>query len=211
MTIEYISLLITLTISTFAVVIVSITGSYQIWKTSVLKTWKPFWGAKELTSGRKWSSELNEGKYIRKEKFPLSSTVLSFLTDAWHLAITVIIIGFSVSGYLTAIIYEAGKDFNALWNLLNVWILTYGIIFNYLYHYKLVSANYKSRKALPKWQELTGIGVVITLVLASASLLQHGYITTGWTFLYIIAPVFAIIAINAVVNVGGWILNLFKR
>jgi len=207
----YISLLAALIVSVFAIVIQSITSSSQIWKTTILTRWSPYWGSKDLTSGKKWSNELTDGQFRRKEAFPFSSTLLVWITDAWHLSVILSYIGSGIAGYLAAYIWITQPNFETFWYLSNIWIITYGVVFNYSYHYGLVKKEYKKAKALPKWQEVLGKATILVVALSNALLLQHGIISTGWGFLYIFAPITIIIAVLAIKNAGGFLLNLLIK
>lgn len=80
----YLILFILLSLLTGTAKAIKDTLSLQVlFENSALTRWRSSWfDSKETTWGRKWRA----GKRENGEAFPLSSTVLVFLTDAWHMA-----------------------------------------------------------------------------------------------------------------------------
>lgn len=66
------------------------------------------WWDNQLSWRNKWKIE--NGKVTRSERFPLSSTVLVFLTDAWHLFDLAFMLSFAVGVWIAPI--------NPIWSIM---------------------------------------------------------------------------------------------
>jgi hypothetical protein len=70
------------------------------WSTSKFKQWgfNREWWDNQISWRNKWKTD---GVWVsQKEKFPLSSTVLVFITDAWHCSDLIFILSFAVGVWL---------------------------------------------------------------------------------------------------------------
>ncbi len=199
-----ITIIILLTLGAISVSVFSITGSHEVWKRSLLQKFGSYWESKTYSSVNKWKN----GRKSEGERFPFSSTLLSCITDAWHMGVLLTIVSFSAAGILTGLQLAGNENIGDLVQMIMLWIITYAFVFNFTYHYVLLDDS------IPAWQIF--LGVFSCLVIGALGL-QFGLFDNGWIFLWIIAPVFVYIALAALLTVIGlfrklglYILKAFK-
>jgi hypothetical protein len=93
------------------------------WSTSKFKKWgfNREWWDNQISWRNKWKIE--NGIVSQKEKFPLSSTVLVFVTDAWHCFDLIFMLSLSIGMWLSPI--------NPIWSIVLV-LATFQTVYSLL-------------------------------------------------------------------------------
>jgi hypothetical protein len=93
------------------------------WSTSKFKKWgfNREWWDNQISWRNKW--KLQNGIVSQKEKFPLSSTVLVFVTDAWHCFDLIFMLSLSIGIWLSPI--------NPIWSIVLV-LATFQTVYSLL-------------------------------------------------------------------------------
>jgi hypothetical protein len=98
-----------------------------------------FWN-RILSGENKWK----DGKRENGERFFLSSSLLVFTTEAWHLFKMIYIVSFSVAFMLI------GTQCNNIWMLFLLWVaarfVVFGLVFTFVYKYLKNESLFPKRK-----------------------------------------------------------------
>jgi len=193
-----IAIVLLISLACLGISIFSITGSTQVHDRSILKNMGYWWQATLFSSGNKWKDfDKKNG-----ERFPFSSTLLVAFTDAWHAGVLTSIIGMAGAGVLTGMQATDGFTVEFIYKYALLWSVTYGLVFNGIYHYWLLD------DPIPTWQ---WIAVMLYMLIAGSLGLQFGILDSGILIVLGFAPITGLAAIRFIAMLYGLIKKLYAK